>query len=967
MSAARAALLGHFCKLASTQHSAGLTDRDLLGRFAAHRDEGAFTALVERHGGLVLHTCRAVLHSATDAEDAFQAAFLVLARRAGRIRWGESVAGWLQAVAYRVAFKARVESARRSSRPEPSARQAVDPLQEITVREAQALLHEELGRLPERLRTPLLLCFWEGATQDQAAQQLGWSLRTLQRRLAKGKDLLRARLQGRGLCLAAALSAGLVLPEPVPAVLLRTTLKESLAFAAGAPARVGVLAEAALRGAGLARAKLALVLAACAFVATAGWLGSGAREPGAGAAAPESSRIPPAAGKPAREPAARADRFGDPLPPGAVVRLGTVRYRYGGTGQAFLPDGKTVVGVQGEHGIAYWDARTGRLLRQIDTGPFSTGWNVGFSQGAKRLAVSGALIEEALPGFRPAIRIFDTTSGKEIRTFERSPREGVNGLTLSPDGKVLFGLDMKGTLRVEEVATGAERLRQQFPADVLSYLALSPDGATLALASGPNTHKLFLWKWQSAEDPRELKAPRYCGRALTFSPDGKHLAEASDDSPTVRVWDVASGRRLHRLELPDHEPYRHYRLAFTPDGKVLAASGGTNDHAAVHLWDPQTGKFLRRLEVAGSALAFSPDGTLLAAGARVWDFAAGKELSANDQAHHGAVRQVLTAGNDAVITVGEDNTIRVWEAATGRQRLKLVHGNWVRDIALSKGGSLLASNSLDDTVCLWDVATGKKIYRLPGHGRLGGRRAVGFTADGKAFLAWGDDLRLRKWDVRTGKAVAEYLTRPAGVRVPKEDDPAGREKFFDLGDGLFTPDGRHFVLQVGGRFHVFDAASGKELRHFPSEGSHVISTTISADGKLLLASAWGKSFEVKMPDGTRQSTIPRAHPVAWWDLATGRLRMKIDLPEQGAGPVAFSPDGRRFAVASSNPGTRIRIVEVATGKEVRRVEGFRGLVRSLAFLPDGRRLVAGMEDGSALIWDLTRGRGGLPESGGAQP
>jgi WD40 repeat protein len=94
--------------------------------------------------------------------------------------------------------------------------------------------------------------------------------------------------------------------------------------------------------------------------------------------------------------------------------------------------------------------------------------------------------------------------------------------------------------------------------------------------------------------------------------------------------------------------------------------------------------------------------------------------------------------------------------------------------------------------------------------------------------------------------------------------------------------------------------------------------------------------------------------VTWWDLATGKVRNQVFLPEQGAGPVAFSPDGKLFAVASSEPGARIRLMETATGKEVWRIEGFRGVVRSLAFMPDGRRLVSGMDDSSALVWDLKR-------------
>src|SRR5262249_48218162 len=148
--------------------------------------------------------------------------------------------------------------------------------------------------------------------------------------------------------------------------------------------------------------------------------------------------------------------------------------------------------------------------------------------------------------------------------------------------------------------------------------------------------------------------------------------------------------------------------------------------------------------------------------------------------------------------------------------------------------------------------------------------------------------------------------------------------------------------------------TGKELREFPSPSRFAIGLAVSADGKLLLTTAWGEAVQVPGPDGKPRHVSAKDHPVTWWDLTTGKQKNEIRLPEQGAGPVAFSANGKLFAVASSRPGARIRLVEVATGKEVRKIEGFRGVVRSLAFTPDGRRLVSGMEDSSALIWDLTR-------------
>src|SRR5262245_54283138 len=188
-------------------------DRQLLQRFTALRDEEAFATLVQRHGPLVWGVCWRALRHAQDAEDCFQATFVVLARRAGSVRWHESVANWLYGVASRVAAEARAKRTRRHARE----RQAIvmpeeKPMPDEATRELCEVLDEELGRLPENCRTPLLLCYLEGRTTEQAARQLGWSQRTLERRLAQGRERLRLRLTQRGLTLSGVL-LGVALAE----------------------------------------------------------------------------------------------------------------------------------------------------------------------------------------------------------------------------------------------------------------------------------------------------------------------------------------------------------------------------------------------------------------------------------------------------------------------------------------------------------------------------------------------------------------------------------------------------------------------------------------------------------------------------------------------------------------------------------------------------------------------------------
>jgi RNA polymerase sigma factor (sigma-70 family) len=249
-------ILSHLGKLAARHAPDQSADVELLERFAGQRDEAAFAALVARHGPMVLRVCRRVLPDWQAAEDAFQATFLILARKAGALSRRECLAGWLHGVAYRVAARARVEAAKRlnrESRVEP--RTASDPLEELSARELCAVLDEELTRLPSRYRLPLLLCYLEGQTRDQVAQQLGWSLRTLTRRLARGRELLRARLTRRGITLASAVlmvDLALQASAGVPSLLVANAVKGGMlsvsqAAASGLSPPVAAPAEGVLQ------------------------------------------------------------------------------------------------------------------------------------------------------------------------------------------------------------------------------------------------------------------------------------------------------------------------------------------------------------------------------------------------------------------------------------------------------------------------------------------------------------------------------------------------------------------------------------------------------------------------------------------------------------------------------------------------------------------------------------------------
>lgn len=217
-----------------------MVDEQLLAKFVSNRDELAFEALVRGHGPMVLRVCRDVLGDREHAEDAFQATFLVLVRRAGSIRDPRSLGRWLYEVALRISKRERKRLAKLTvlERQAPEMDAALLPEFDPADRERMPILHEEIGRLPARLREALVLCYFDGLTVEAAASQIGCPVGTLKSRLGKGRELLRSRLTRRGVAASVLLLLLFSLTEEtsaeVPEFLIGSTLKSGLAGSEGA-------------------------------------------------------------------------------------------------------------------------------------------------------------------------------------------------------------------------------------------------------------------------------------------------------------------------------------------------------------------------------------------------------------------------------------------------------------------------------------------------------------------------------------------------------------------------------------------------------------------------------------------------------------------------------------------------------------------------------------------------------------
>jgi RNA polymerase sigma factor (sigma-70 family) len=346
--------LRHLRDLFHDGSSVGLGDGQLLARYVADRDEAAFEALVARHGPMVLATCRAVLKDEHDVEDAFQATFLVLARTARSVRAGEALGGWLHRIAYRAAVHAQRDAQRRRRREAEAMAMATlkathtapDPDSEIA-----SIVHEELDRLPDGQRLPVMLCDLEGLTYEQAAGRLRWTEPTLRHRLVKARCRLRERLTRRGVTVG---SVGAVSAAGARAAVPAGLARSAVAAAMGgtSTATAAALTAAIIRSLTMAKLKFAApgVLAAIAVV-SAGAMAVGSWRPD-----PPTAVLHSQAGAAMERPSAAKDRpTPSPAPsPGELIEV---------RGRVVDPQGRTVAGAA---------VRTAYLDRDDEPAPETT-------------------------------------------------------------------------------------------------------------------------------------------------------------------------------------------------------------------------------------------------------------------------------------------------------------------------------------------------------------------------------------------------------------------------------------------------------------------------------------------------------------------------------------------------------------------------------------------------------------------
>jgi RNA polymerase sigma factor (sigma-70 family) len=430
-------LVQHIRNLVGPHHTVHLTDGQLLGEFRAHRDEAAFAALVQRHGSMVLRVCRRVLRHRQDAEDAFQATFLALARNAASIRKRESLASWLHGVAYRMASNAKRAAARRrahESRAEAPPHKGPGP--DLAWREVQAVLDEEIERLPEKYRAVFVPCCLEGQSRADVARQLGLKEGTLSSRLAEARGRLRQRLARRGISLSAVLGAAALArgacTADVPARLFGTTVRAALPYAAGARAVAGTVSAnvaALVEGGSRVMVKTTLKIAT-ALVLTLGALALAAGRPPV-PAEPQNERS--AQGRPQAPSAPRAAK------PGPETRdQGTITV----AGRVLDADGKPVAGAEVAVVARGWDfaAKEYQVLKKG-----SADRDGRFRLTAPRHSSGEGYILAGKPGYGLSQQILNPQAERQETVFKLPPEQPLRGRLLDLQGQPAAGVQVAVT------------------------------------------------------------------------------------------------------------------------------------------------------------------------------------------------------------------------------------------------------------------------------------------------------------------------------------------------------------------------------------------------------------------------------------------------------------------------------------------------------------------------------------------
>ncbi|MBI3822712.1 MAG: WD40 repeat domain-containing protein [Planctomycetes bacterium] len=639
-------------------------------------------------------------------------------------------------------------------------------------------------------------------------------------------------------------------------------------------------------------------------------------------------------------PAPKSDAMGDPLPKGAVARIGTTRLRNGEPIHSLTvsKDGAILASGGSDRGTSarVWDAKTGKQLLSVD------------NQGsAVALAPDGQTL--VVCGIDAVLRVWDVKSGKETRQITLTgnpgaPGEGARAVAFSPTGDLLAVRESwigsppnvgptlwMARIRLIRFASGEtfahlstsdDRERGQLP------FVFSPDGRMLATIGGEE-HCVHLW--ETATGQLRAKLPKIFGVSLAFSPDRRVLAVGNSEA--IRLIDMLTQKDIRALTgFPTKDHYGPGALAFSPDGKYLAG-GGTDFHDVIRIWDTATGKVTRQINkqpAYGGPLTFTRDGKgLIAANGpalRQWDVGTGKESILAETPRLELWCAAFSSDGKSLALAGA-NGVGLY-AIDGYKEFKRLDEKWARVTAFMPDDKHLVTAGAK--LSLFEISSGKKIRTFEGH-------KYGVTSvallDRQTLISGSHDGTVRLWEIGTG------------VETGRIDSPwrDGNRGPLPVHAVAVVPNSKFLACQSGGNVFLWNTATKQVAREFTGYhwDGYFGGIAVSPDGRLLAGEGhgdfWDKVFVHQIDGGKPARNF--SHRA---DAFTRHWGVSF----------AFSPDGKILASGSADKS--VRLWDVTSGKQLQRFAGHIGGVTRVAFAPDGKSLASTSTDGTALIWDTGR-------------
>ncbi|MBI3865843.1 MAG: PD40 domain-containing protein [Planctomycetia bacterium] len=643
------------------------------------------------------------------------------------------------------------------------------------------------------------------------------------------------------------------------------------------------------------------------------------------------------------------DALGDPLPPDAVARIGTVRLRHAAevSALAFSPDGKRISSATIWFDVGVWDAHTGQSLAFRRRRQEETLFRATISPDGSLFAGSIDMGE---------LGVQESLSGKILHRFLGEPGFVDGALAFSRDNRWLASADEHGTC-LWDLQSG--KLSHQFEmkrkdeTDRFCH-AFTPDGTIFIQARSDG---ITFWNVQSGKVLRRIdskKEDEWPGGAAV-SPDGELLAIKDGFGP-VDIWEIKTGRKVRTIE----NRWNYAAPVFSPDGKSIVT---VREDGEISFWDVETGTVARSLKVLQEgypkSFAFSPDGRLLAAGGsdhliRIWDVASGKQLLPASDGLGGTPSVRFLSDGKTLLAHCKYDVNRKYATIDERLSFWDLRGKLLRQArlaperahahALSSDAGTIAygigtnfgfmfrptrNGHLKSSIRLCDAGTGKELAKVEGvpcqiHD-------IAFSPDDRFLL-------VNAFNAGQNKEGYDHVF---ALQIWKRTSSTSLEKVADIPMKYFlsgycvSPDSRWVVVTSDSGYRFYDCETGKLIRSFPDMPGSVVA--VSPDGRFLVS---------RDADDARTGKS-----VLVWESATGKKICELDCkPNQtNWAPLAVSPDGK--FVAGCLDREVIALWDASTGKLVAQLAGHRGDISSLCFSPDGQSLVSASADTTILVWD----------------